>query len=45
MKRHYATFTDDAYVGFLHPWYGTGVLASGFGIQIAYHEKADPGVG
>jgi len=45
MKRHYATFTDDAYVGFLHPWYGTGVLASGFGIPIAYHEKADPGVG
>ncbi len=45
MKRHYETFTDDAYVGFLHPWYGTGVLASGFGIPIAFHEKADPGVG
>ncbi len=45
VRRHYETFTNDCYLGFLHPWYGTGVLASGFGISIAFHEKADPGVG
>jgi len=44
IKRHYRTYTDDCYQAFLMPWYGTGVLASGFGINIIKNYKADPAV-
>lgn len=45
IKRHYGYYTDDCYQGFLHPWFGTGVLASGFGTEIVFNYKADPAVG
>ncbi len=44
INRHYETFRDDCYIGFLHPWFGTGVLASGFGTPIVFPYKADPAV-
>lgn len=44
IKRHYEHFKDDCYIGFLHPWFGTGVLASGFGTDIIFNYKADPAV-
>jgi hypothetical protein len=44
IKRHYEYYTDDCYQGYLMPWYGTGVLASGFGINIVKNYKADPAV-
>jgi len=44
IKRHYDTFSDDCYIGFLHPWFGTGVLASGFGTPIVFNYKSDPAV-
>ena len=43
IRRHLARFADD-YVPLLFPWYGTGVLASGFGSQIVFPEKMDPAV-
>jgi hypothetical protein len=42
--RHYENFSEDCYVGFLHPWFGTGVLASGFGTPIVFNYKSDPAV-
>lgn len=42
IKRHYDQFTDDCYMGFLMPWFGTGVLASGFGTKIGFNPKMDP---
>jgi hypothetical protein len=42
--RHYDNFEDDCYIGFLHPWFGTGVLASGFGTPIVFNYKSDPAV-
>jgi len=44
IKNHYEHYTDDCYQGFLHPWFGTGVLASGFGTEIRFNYKADPAV-
>jgi hypothetical protein len=44
MIRHYENFEDDCYIGFLHPWFGTGVLASGFGTKIVFNYKSDPAV-
>lgn len=44
MIRHYDNFPDDSYIGFLHPWFGTGVLASSFGTPIVFNPKADPAV-
>ena len=35
---------DDAYIPFLMPWYGTGVLASGFGVPIIFQDRMDPAV-
>ena len=35
---------DDVYIPFLMPWYGTGVLASGFGVEIKFQEGMDPAV-
>ena len=31
IDRHMREY-DDCYIPFLMPWYGTGVLASGFGV-------------
>ncbi len=42
IKRHYDYYTDDCYQAFLHPWFGTAVLASGFGTEIVFNYKADP---
>lgn len=44
IKRHYAQISDDCYTGFLMPWFGTGVLASGFGTNIGFNPKMDPAV-
>jgi uroporphyrinogen-III decarboxylase len=45
IQRHYNYYgTDDCYLAFLMPWYGTGVLASGFGIPIVKNYKQDPAV-
>lgn len=44
IKRHYQHFDKDCYIGFLHPWFGTGVLASGFGTDIIFNYKSDPAV-
>jgi len=35
---------DDMYIPFLMPWYGTGVLASGFGIDVIHQDYMDPAV-
>ncbi len=42
ITRHYNTYQDDCYLAFLMPWYGTAVLASGFGHPIVKNYKADP---
>ena len=39
---HFNNIPNDAYIPFLHPWYGTGVLASAFGINLICNEKTDP---
>jgi hypothetical protein len=43
---HYkaSDYDDDCYCAFLMPWFGTGVLASGFGIGIEMLHKMDPAV-
>ncbi len=43
IERHMANY-DDAYIPFLMPWYGTGVLASGFGVNIKLQDYMDPAV-
>jgi hypothetical protein len=43
IKCHMERFEDD-YVPFLFPWYGTGVLASGFGSEVVVEKKMDPAV-
>lgn len=43
IDRHVAEY-DDAYIPFLMPWYGTGVLASGFGVDVKFQERMDPAV-
>jgi hypothetical protein len=43
IERHMERFEDD-YIPFLFPWYGTGVLASGFGSKIVFQDKLDPAV-
>ncbi len=42
IENHFVDFPDDAYLPFLHPWFGTGVLASAFGVNIISNPKADP---
>jgi uroporphyrinogen-III decarboxylase len=44
IERHFHQITDDDYIPFLHPWYGTGVLASAFGVNLICNPKADPAV-
>ncbi len=44
IESHFTNVPEDAYIPFLHPWYGTGVLASAFGIDIICNPKADPAV-
>jgi len=44
IERHFQDFPDDDYMPFLHPWYGTGVLASAFGTKVILNFKADPAV-
>jgi uroporphyrinogen-III decarboxylase len=41
---HYENIPDDDYIPFLHPWFGTGVLASAFGIKLISNPKMDPAV-
>jgi uroporphyrinogen-III decarboxylase len=43
IERHMANY-DDAYIPFLMPWYGTGVLASGFGVNVKFQDYMDPAV-
>jgi uroporphyrinogen-III decarboxylase len=43
IRQHVANY-DDAYIPFLMPWYGTGVLASGFGVNIVFQDRKDPAV-
>lgn len=42
IERHYSYHEADCYLAFLMPWYGTAVLASGFGHPIVKNYKADP---
>ena len=42
--RHYETYSDDCHIGFLMPWFGTGVLASAFGTQVRFVEGGEPTV-
>lgn len=44
INRHFENIPSDDYSPFLHPWYGTGVLASAFGIKVICNPKADPAV-
>ena len=44
IQRHLNRY-DDIYIPFLMPWYGTGVLASGFGADINFEDYMDPAVG
>lgn len=44
MEEHVKNFPDDCYQSFLMPWFGTGVLPSGFGTDIICNEKMDPAV-
>ena len=44
IQRHVRLY-DDVYIPFLMPWYGTGVLASGFGVDIKFQDYMDPAVG
>lgn len=46
IQAHYANklLADDVYMGFLMPWFGTGVLASGFGTKVEMLHKMDPAV-
>jgi len=43
IERHVTDY-DDAYIPFLMPWYGTGVLASGFGVTVKFQDRMDPAV-
>jgi uroporphyrinogen-III decarboxylase len=43
IERHMAEY-DDVYIPFLMPWYGTGVLASGFGVDVVFQDRMDPAV-
>ena len=43
IERHMREY-DDCYIPFLMPWYGTGVLASGFGVPVKFFENSDPAV-
>jgi uroporphyrinogen-III decarboxylase len=40
-QRHF-DLVDDSFVPYLMPWYGTAVLASGFGIKMSFPFKMDP---
>ena len=44
INRHFGSIPNDDYTPFLHPWYGTAVLASAFGIEVICNPKADPAV-
>lgn len=44
IERHFREIPDDDYIPFLHPWYGTGVLASAFGVNVICNPKSDPAV-
>lgn len=44
IERHFENVPGDEYIPFLHPWYGTGVLASAFGVKIICNPKTDPAV-
>lgn len=44
IEGHFQNIPNDDYIPFLHPWYGTGVLASAFGIRIICNPKSDPAV-
>jgi len=35
---------NDAYIPFLMPWYGTGVLGSAFGVEVKFQDYMDPAV-
>ncbi len=42
IKYHMSEFSDDLYQPFLHPWFGTGVLASAFDVPLLFNYKSDP---
>ena len=43
IQQHVANY-DDAYIPSLRPWYGTGVLAFGFGVNVIFQDRRDPAV-
>ena len=44
LQKHYEKGWGDCMEPILSPWYGTGVLPSGFGSQVAYKKGMDPAV-
>lgn len=44
IKDHYKRGWNDCMEPILSPWYGTGVLPSGFGQKVAYKDGMDPAV-
>lgn len=36
---------EDSFIPILYPFYGTGVLASAFGVDVVFQKKMDPAVG
>ncbi len=43
IEQHMQSYKD-VYIPFLMPWYGTGVLASGFGVDVKFQDYMDPAV-
>lgn len=43
-RSHYDLVCDD-YVPYLMPWFGTGVMASGFGVDTVFNGRMDPTTG
>ena len=43
IEKHMKAY-EDLFIPFLMPWYGTGVLASGFGVELIFQDYMDPAV-
>ena len=43
IEKHMSAY-DDIYIPFLMPWYGTGVLASAFHLDVVFQDYMDPAV-
>ncbi len=43
--RHHMQTVHDDYIPVLHPWYGTTVVPSAFGVPVHFHKGVDPSLG